>query len=132
MTTRHAALWIDHNEARALALEPDGTGFQELAHVHAHDTHTHPKKLDGHRHPVDARFLADVERVIAGCDEVAVFGPGHAKEELVHHLERSGPALRARVVSVAPIDRITDGELAVAARASFVAVDRMRGVHVAR
>lgn len=131
-TTHHAVLWMDHNEARLIALAPEGAAFQELAHVRAHDTHTHSKKAGGHRHPIDAHFLADVERVLAGCEAVALFGPSHAKDELVHHLEATKSPLRGRVVSVVALDRVTDGELAARGRDVFSKTDRMHGVHVGK
>ena len=130
MTTHHAVFWMDHNELRALALAADGTSFQELAHVHAHDTHTHPKKYDGHRHPPDARFFAAVEDVLSKCDEVALFGPSQAHVDFVAHLEATKSALAARIVTNAVLDRVSDGELAAKAREALVAADRMRGVHV--
>ena len=124
------AIWIDHNEARALALPTDSAGYTELAHVRDRDTHTHPKKLDGHRHPADARFLADVTAIVAKADEVVLMGPSHTKEELIAHIEKSHPELRARVLSVETLDRMSDGELAAHARPLFERGDRMRGVHV--
>ena len=130
MTTHHAVLWLDHNKARALSLAAERASFQELAHVHAHDTHTHPKKYDGHRHPSDARFLASVEQVLTKCDAVALFGPSHAREELIAHLETTKSPLRARIVVNAALDRVTDGELAAAAREAFRSADRMKGIHV--
>jgi hypothetical protein len=131
MTTHHAVVWIDHNEARALALDPEGTGYRELAHLRAHDTHTHPKKYDGHRHPADPRFLVAAEDLIAHCDAVALVGPSAAKDELVSHLERIGSPHRARIVAVSSLDRVGDGELAATAREIFRGVDRMHGIHVA-
>lgn len=131
MTTHHAALWMDHNELRALALDPDGTSFQELAHVHAHDPHTHPKKFGGHRHPPDARFFTAVEGIVGLCDEVVLFGPSQAKDEFLAHLEAAGSPLRKRIVAHDALDRMTPGELAAKARAALVTADRMRGIHVA-
>lgn len=130
MTTHHAAFWMDHNELRVLALDPDGASYRALAHVHAHDTHTHPKKYDGHRHPPDARFLADVEKVLEGCTEVALFGPGQGQHALLAHLEATQSPLRGKIVTHATLDRVTDGELAAKAREALVAADRMRGIHV--
>lgn len=130
MTTHHAVFWMDHNELQALALDPDGTSFHALAHVHAHDTHTHPKKYAGHRHPPDARFLIAVEHLLGLCDEVVLFGPSQAKDALLAHLDTSGSPLRARIVTHAALDRLTDRELAAHARKVLRAAEQMRGVHV--
>jgi len=130
MTTHHAILWIDHNSARMLALDVEGTSFHELGHVHSHDEKTHPKKFGGHRHPADARFVSDVEALLARCDFAVVVGPGAAKDELVAHLEHTRSPLRKKIVAVSPIDRETDGELAAHAREVFRSSDHMKGIHV--
>ena len=130
-TTRHAAIWMDHNEARALALGDEGNEHEELAHVRAHDLHTHPKKHAGHRHPPDARFLSEVKDVIAQCDELVLFGPSQARLDLIAELEATHSPLCARIVAVLPLDRVTDAQLAVRAREVLADFDRMRGIHVA-
>lgn len=128
MTTHHAVIWIDHNEA--LALDIEGTSHSQLAHLRAHDTHTHPKKLGGHRHPADPRFLVAAEDLVSRCDQVVLVGPSAAKDELVSHLERTGSPHRARIIAVSTLDRVSDGELAAHAREIFRGVDRMHGIHV--
>jgi hypothetical protein len=130
MTIHRAAFWLDHNELRAIALDSEGAGFRGVAHLHSHDTHTHPKKVDGHRHPLDPRFLLAVEDALAHCDEIALFGPALAKDELVVHLEATNPSLRAKIVSVAALDRVTDSELAAHGRDALRSANRMRGIHV--
>jgi len=127
--THRIAIWIDHNEARAIALADD-LGHASIAHLHAHDQQTHPKHGDGHRHPADPRFLAAVTDVIAKADEVALLGPAGAKEELVAHLESAQPLLRPRVVAIGTMDRVTEGELATHARELLARSDRMHGVPV--
>jgi stalled ribosome rescue protein Dom34 len=124
----HAAIWIDHNEARAISL--DNSHHALIGHVRSTDTHTHPTKEDGHRHPSDPRFLLAVEELIAGCDAVIVFGPSQAKDDLVRHLSEARSTLSGRIVGVESLDRVTDGELATRAREMFVARDCMAGVHV--
>lgn len=95
MTVHHAAFWLDHNELRALALDADGTGHRVLALVHAHDVHTHSKKLDGHRHPIDARFIAAIEDVVSQCDAIAL-------SDLRSERTSSSPTWRRRSHHCAP------------------------------
>jgi stalled ribosome rescue protein Dom34 len=128
MTTHHAAIWIDHNEARVLRLSEDNADF-EVSVVHSEHHHSHVKKNDGHRHVADAHFLAKIVEAIASCDEVFLCGPAHTKDELVKHLGEHRPALAQRLL-VEPADRLTDGQLADHARRVFRKADRMRGVHV--
>jgi stalled ribosome rescue protein Dom34 len=131
MTTHHLAIWMDHNEARILRLPAEG-GSYEVEHVGDRSHHTHPRKADGAREPVDARFLAAIEERIAQADEVLLSGPAGAKDELLRHIERHRPRFVERIVAVEKADRMTDGELADHARRVFAKTDRMRGVHVGK
>lgn len=128
--THHAVIWMDHNEARAVALGDEPGMDRELAHVRAHDRHTHPKKNAGDRHPPDARFVAEVKDVITGCDAVVLFGPSQARHDLVADLETEKSPLCARIVAVLPLDRVTDAQLAARGREVLRDFERMRGVHV--
>lgn len=128
-TAHHAAIWMDHNEARFLALGADG--HTEMAHVHAHDLHTHPKKYAGHRHPPDDRFIADLKTIIARCEAVVLFGPSQARLDLVADLEAEHSPLCARIIAVLPLDRVSDAQLVARAREVFHEYERMRGIHVA-
>lgn len=128
MTTHHAAIWIDHNEARVLRLSEDSADFTSEVVVSEHH-HSHVKKNDGHRHVADPKFLAKVVEAISTCDEVFVCGPASTKDELMRHLEGHRPALAQRVL-VEAADHLTDGQVADHARRVFRKADRMRGVHV--
>ncbi|MFO0684308.1 MAG: hypothetical protein U0234_19805 [Sandaracinus sp.] len=125
------ALWVDHHEAIALGLEVEGLGHARIAHVRGHDEHTHSKKAGGHRHPADERYLAELTKLVEQSEHVVLTGPGHAKDELLHHIETKHAGLRARIDAVETLDRKTENELAAHAREIFVKVGRMHGIHVA-
>lgn len=131
MNTHHLAIWMDHNEARILRLAVEGSSY-EVEHVGDGSHHTHPRKVDGNREPVDARFLAAIQARIGQADEVLLCGPAGAKDELLRHVERHQPRFFERIVAVEKADRMSDGELADHARRVFAKVDRMRGVHVGK
>lgn len=132
MSTHHAVIWMDHNEARALALDDEPGSDRELAHVHAHDRHTHPKKNAGDRHPPDARFLREVKEIIADCGAVVLFGPSQARHDLVADLEVESSPLCSRIVAVLPLDRVSDAQLAARGREVLRDFERMRGIRVAK
>jgi stalled ribosome rescue protein Dom34 len=124
------AIWVDHNEARALALSSDDASFDMIAHVHAQDLRTHPKKNDGSRHEAEPSFLAAIASIIERSDEVVLVGPSRTKDELVAYLETSHADLCPRIVAVETLDRESDGRIAAHARKVFERTDRMRGIHV--
>jgi hypothetical protein len=130
--THHAAIWLDHHEARVLRLAREGTGYY-VEVLRAADLHeqTHTKVGDGHRHPADPRYLQQIADVVARCEAVLLCGPADAKDELARHISEKHPELVARL-TIEPADRMTDGELAVRARHLFRRTDAMKGIGVAR
>jgi stalled ribosome rescue protein Dom34 len=128
MSTHHAAIWIDHHEARVLRLS-ELTAEYTVEVIHAPEHVTHGNKTDGHRQVAAPHFLDAVLKAITTCDEVLVCGPASTKNELVRHIEGHRPELEERIL-VEPADHMTDGQIADHARKVFRKADRMRGVHV--
>ena len=54
-------------------------------------------------------------------------GPGSAKTEFAHHLDRRHPQLAAHVVAVETVDHPSDHELLDFARRTFTRIDSLRG-----
>jgi stalled ribosome rescue protein Dom34 len=127
MKTRHAAVWMDHNEARIFYVNSDA--FETLSVQSPHrQVHRHPVSRDDKAHPSDARrFFDDVAQAIKDAAEVLVVGPATAKLEFMRHLQAHERALAAKVVGVETVDHPTDGELVAYVRKYFRAIDRMRG-----
>lgn len=116
----HAVVWIDHHEARIfhfnvseidrLVLQP----HNPTRHIH------HKANTVGSGHAAeDHTYLQKVARAIADAGAILVTGPANAKTELVKHIERHMPALRAKIAGVETVDHPTDGELVAHARTYF-------------
>lgn len=131
----HAAVWIDHNEARVFHVEPETPGHVQPEPIDEttiaapmHLFHRHPKGQSGQpkEHPEDAkRFFEDVAHSLDAADTVLIVGPASAKHEFAKYLEHHDPRLRAKVAGVEPLDHKTDREIVAFAKHYFKGSDRM-------
>jgi stalled ribosome rescue protein Dom34 len=123
---KHAAVWIDHEEAKVFhvdSAEFDPSKIQPHHHVKRRSTVTVE-----HAHPADAlHFFQAVEKALADVEEILIVGPGSAKLELIKHVHQHNHALAPRIVGVETVDHPTDGQLRAFAHKYFHAKDRLRG-----
>jgi stalled ribosome rescue protein Dom34 len=123
MNTRHAAVWIDHKEAKIFFVD---ARTSETLHPHRH-VRRHQNQ-DERSHPADAaHYFHEVAVELAGSEEILVVGPSSAKLELVKHAHKHDPALAEKIVGVETVDHPTDGQILAYARQYFHAKDRMLG-----
>jgi stalled ribosome rescue protein Dom34 len=128
MKNHHAAVWLDHNEARIFHVTP--SAFDEaVVHLvvtspHAHtQLHRRSGSDDGHRAAEDQPYYRAVTEALADADAVLVLGPSTAKLELIKHAHRHAPTLEAKIVGVETVDHPTDGQIVALVRRYFKEVD---------
>ncbi len=121
----HAIVWIDHHEARIFRFNWAEHDRQVIRPDHA-VVHIHHRagSVDGKRADEDQGFYAAVAAALADAGAFLVTGPANAKTELVKHIERSQPALHARLAGVETVDHPSDGVLLDHARRVFRTYDR--------
>lgn len=128
MTHYHAVVWLDHAQAKVFQFNPDKVDSKV---VHAHGGaggHIHHKAGvtgSGHSHG-DPAFFSAVEQALAGVGEVLVLGPGTAKQEFVHHVDKHAKDLAKKIVAVETADHLTDHQIVAQARAYFDRTDKTR------
>ena len=116
----HAVVWIDHHEARVFHFNVSEIDRLVL-HPHNPTRHIHHKANSigsGHTSE-DHEFLQHVADAVSDAGAVLITGPANAKTELVKHIERHMPALKAKIAGVETVDHPTDGELVAQARKYF-------------
>ncbi len=95
-----------------------------------HDSHVHLHHKSGARgsgrSPEDEHYFHGVADAVKDAAEILLTGPGTARTELMHHLERHDPAVAKKVVAVEPLDHPSDGQLVAFARKFFKGIDKMR------
>lgn len=126
MSHYHAVVWIDHREAKVFHFSP--TEVDRLVLHPDHPTkHIHHKANtvgSGHAAPND-EFLHAVAQSIADAGAVLIAGPANTKDQLVAHIEKHDPKLKALIKGVETVDHPSDGQLVAHARKYFKVEDRM-------
>jgi len=122
----HAAIWIDHTQARIFHVHPEAADETTVV-APQHHFHRHPKgRGEPKEHPDDAhRFFAQVARAVEGIDAVLVVGPSSAKVEFSKYVREHDHLLASKIVGIDTTDHPTDGEIVALARRHFKASDRM-------
>lgn len=122
MNTQHAAVWLDHHEARVYALDADPPAVQHVKEHH------HPT----HQHKSDVRtvheFFDAVCDAIDGPRAVMVMGSKTAVADFRHYVEKHRAKLSRHVADYMVIDRLSDSQIVALARSTFLKLDRMAGV----
>ena len=122
MTTHHhhAAVWIDHNEARLFHATASTFDETVIESPKAH-TQLHRKSGsdDGQRATEDQKYYRAVAQALAEAEDVLILGPATAKLELIKYAHRHDPALGAKIIGVETVDHPTDRQLAAYIRRYF-------------
>lgn len=109
-------VWIDHHTAKLFNFVGESVEHHTL-HRHEPEHHTN--------HTVDAvhdssHFYHQVAQRLHGAEALVILGPGVAKDQFVHHLEKHHHAdLHKKVLAVQTSDHPTDPQLVAFARDFF-------------
>ena len=128
--TIHAALWLDHEQAKIFFFSPDTYGESDFD-APRHRFASHAKGRDTHHRggPSDQKeFFDSIAKPLAGADEILVLGPGTAKTHFLKHVHKHGPTLEAKIVGVETADHPSPGQIVAHARQYFRAKDQMLGI----
>jgi stalled ribosome rescue protein Dom34 len=125
MTVRHAAVWIDHKEAKIFHIAAEGF---DVTQVKAPHHHVKRKAEEQGSHAGNERYFRDVAAALEDADEILVVGPSSAKLDFFRHVHKHDHALEPKILGVETLDHPTDGQLAAYVRHYFQGKDRMRGL----
>jgi stalled ribosome rescue protein Dom34 len=116
----HAAVWIDHQEARIFHVEAER--FDESTLHAPHHVARHPRSQTSDQHPPEEerKFYGEVAHALAGAHQVLVVGPSTAKLHFLNYVHKHDPALEPRIVGIETVDHPTDRQLAAYVRHYFV------------
>lgn len=118
MTTFHAVVWLDHNEAHVLMFDREHAESQRIKSRSHHTTkHGHAA---GHKD-----FFNAVAQALGGVHEVLLTGPAQAKLEFRDHCKQTAPAVHQTIVDVINSDHPSDAQLVAMARQYFAKHDAM-------
>jgi hypothetical protein len=116
----HVCVWLDHREARIVGIGLDKTDQMIVSSEEApHKIHHKADHIGLETEPLDPAFMQLIAVRLSGAGAILLCGPGRAKVELASYLHRQHPALFRKVWSIEPMEGMTDGQLAAAARKYF-------------
>jgi stalled ribosome rescue protein Dom34 len=120
----HAAVWIDHHEAKVFQIELDGF---EASKIKAPTHQLTRKAQEQGSHAVNLPYFKAVAEALKDFQEILVVGPSSAKLDFLRYVHQNDQALSARILGVETLDHPTDGQIVAYVRHYFHAKDQMLG-----
>ena len=117
MSTFHAVVWMDHNEAHVLMFDREHVESQR---VKSRSHHKHQGKTGD-----TATFFSDVAKALGGAREVLLTGPGAARNEFREWCGAHAKSAAAAIVDSIATDHPSDNQLVALARQYFKKFDAM-------
>ena len=117
MSTFHAVVWMDHNEAHVLMFDREHVESQR---VKSRSHHKHQGKTGD-----AAAFFGDVAKALNGTHEVLLTGPGAARNEFREWCGAHAKSAAEAIVDSIATDHPSDKQLVALARQYFKKFDAM-------
>ena len=117
MSTFHAVVWLDHQEAHIAFFDRDHATTQR---IHSKSQHKHQGKSTDMN-----AYFADIAAAIKNCHEVLLTGPGLTRQQFKDWYTQHAAALSGIVVDNVASDHPTDPQLVAMARQYFKKFDAM-------
>jgi len=117
MTTFHAVVWIDQQEAHVLMFDRE---HFEAQRIKSRSHHRHQGKSND-----ASEMFANVAKALQNVHEVLLTGPGLARDQLRDWCVQHAPAVGKVIVGSVVSDHPSDPQLVGLARQYFKNFDRM-------
>ena len=117
MTTFHAVVWIDQQEAHVLMFDREHVESQRIKSRSHHQHQGKATDLSG--------LFVDVAKALPGVHEVLLTGPGQARDQFREWCLLQQPSVGKVIVDSVASDHPTDPQLVSLARQYFKKFDRM-------
>lgn len=121
MTTLHAVVFIDHNQAQVLQFDAEHVRAEKVK------THTHQTRQHGSAVRSEHEYFGEVCDALNGIPEVLVTGPKTGLADFKHYADKHRPETAACIVGYETVDHPSENQLVALARRYFLKYDRMAG-----
>ena len=111
---KHLGIWMDHSEAHLIAQDGDSIGItvikSDFSHQDKQETlHRSENTMHHKEQHLQAEFYKKISQVILKYDDIIVFGPTNAKQELFNILDED--ALFDKIkIDVKQTDKMTENQ----------------------
>ncbi len=119
---KFAGVWLDH--VSALVITQQDTGLPEFSvkekvHAHSHSSHGSSEHTMNHSsRALSEKFYKEISARIEGFDDIYIFGPGKAQEELFNHL-KDNKHFHGKNLSIDSAGNLTDNQVLAKVRDFF-------------
>jgi stalled ribosome rescue protein Dom34 len=121
MTTIHAVVLIDHQQAQILQFDAEHVQASKVK-SHSHQTRQHGSAVRS-----EHEYYAGVCDALAGIHEVLIVGSHAAQADFRHYVEKHRPQVARQIVGYETVDHPSENQLIAMARKVFLKYDRMSG-----
>jgi|SRR5579871_5940508 hypothetical protein len=112
-----AVVWIDHLSAKIFTMGLTGVSSSTVqAHLPSSHLHHHANTIGSGHIEQDPKFLTAVAKILEGCDNVLILGPGIEKTALMRRLQLAQSKITLRMESN---DHPSDAEIIAIGRKHF-------------
>jgi stalled ribosome rescue protein Dom34 len=116
-----AVVWLDHDHAKIFRLTPGKMGTETLKRASHNDRKDHMKAEE-------EKYFHELAGKISDAKEILLMGPGTAKKEFMHHLERHHhPSVAKSVIGIETVDHPSENQIMEKARTFFKKFDLYAG-----
>lgn len=122
MSTFHAVVWLDHQQAKVLQFDAEHVQAEKIK------AHSHHTKQRGSAVRTEHEFFGEVVDALNGITEVLVVGSSTAQADFKHYVEKHRAHATKAIVAYETVDHPTENQLLAFARQYFLKYDRMAGV----
>ena len=119
--SKQIVVWLDHQEARVVHVEPEGIDETKI-HAPARHIHRHAKGAsEPTQHTADMQhYFRELAEALQAADQVLVVGPGTAKLQFLHYAHEHGRELARRIIGMETVDHPSDRQLVAYAKKYFL------------
>jgi len=121
MTTFHAVVWLDHQQAKVLQFDTEHVQAEKIK------AHSHHTKQRASAVRTEHEFFGEVVDALAGIAEVLIVGSSTAQADFKHYVEKHRTGAAKQIVAYETVDHPSDNQLIAFARKYFLKFDRMAG-----
>jgi stalled ribosome rescue protein Dom34 len=122
----HAAVWLDHREARIYPLASSDAAKQTIVTSKHPSRHHQGAHATDKSHPDDEKtFFHEIAHALEGYVHILLVGPSSAKTDFQRYAEDHDKGLATRIDGVETVDHPTDRQVAALGRKFFKFTDDM-------
>ena len=113
-----AGVWLDNQHAMIISKNADDFEVTEKIKSVVSQSGGNEHTINNGKNTEHLKFLKSVSAALTSFDEILIFGPGQAQEQLQHHLA-DDQQFKGKKISIDTAEKMTDPQAVAAVRTFF-------------